>query len=44
MALEIPYVFLLMTIRRDWKDRALSGKEIAARKAQAAGSDESLNG
>jgi hypothetical protein len=36
MALEIPYVFLLMTIRRDWRDKALSGREIKARKAEAA--------
>lgn len=34
--LEIPYIFLLTTIRRSWKHKALSGKEIAARKAQAA--------
>jgi hypothetical protein len=40
VALEIPYIFLLATIRRDWKHRALSGKEIAVRKAQAAGSGE----
>lgn len=36
VALEIPYIFLLTTIRRDWKDKALSGREIAARKAEAA--------
>lgn len=43
VALEIPYIFLLTTIRRDWKDKALSGREIAARKAQVATSDESLS-
>jgi hypothetical protein len=36
VVLEIPYIFLLTTIRRSWKHEALSGKEIAARKVQAA--------